>query len=284
MATQIKSITGKTTTPEKKVVEKKVEAITAVEEISTPIITPNISTEGWKQVIERKVEPNDDGKIQELNKENAELKTKLEKQENEFSNKFNQMQAQMDALLEIMKGKISTNNSPKNIQEDEDITVGCRLFAGLGMVNADGTQTIVFRCGEKKYIPYEDLKSFLKENSRNNKALFANGLLFFYDEENYSRFKIKKIVDLDEQHIIDILTTPDTNQMIGKINELTNNLRKESVLHTLKFMIADMLIRDASKLKNFTYDNRDALEKYIGVKFDTLISNANMYRFIKGEK
>ena len=283
MAKQIKSTTGKTTTPEKKVVGKKVEAIATVEEISTPIINQDIEVKGLESIIESKIESNDDCKIQELNKENAELKTKLEKQENEFSNKFKQMQTQMDALLEIMK-KVPTNNSQKNIQEDEDIAVGCRLFAGLGMVNADGTQTIVFRCGEKKYIPYEDLKSFLKENSRNNKALFANGLLFFYDEENYSRFKIKKIVDLDEQHIIDILTTPDTNQMIGKINELTNNLRKESVLHTLKFMIADMLIRDASKLRNFTYDNRDALEKYIGVKFDTLISNANMYKFLKGEK
>jgi hypothetical protein len=284
MATQIKSTIGKSTIPAKKVVEKKIEAISTIEEVSNPIINQDIEVKGLESIIERKIESNDDIKIQELNKENAELKTKLEKQENEFSSKFNQMQSQMDALLEIMKGKVPTNNSPKNIQEDEDIAVGCRLFAGLGMVNADGTQTIVFRCGEKKYIPYEDLKSFLKENSRNNKALFANGLLFFYDEENYSRFKIKKIVDLDEQHIVDILTTPDTNQMIGKINELTNNLRKESVLHTLKFMIADMLIRDASKLKNFTYDNRDALEKYIGVKFDTLISNANMYKFLKGEK
>lgn len=281
MATQVKK-TGKAITPEKKVVEKssdeKIEATVFVEEQATPTIIQDIEIKNWEQP--QHINFNN---FEEVSKENEELKAKLEKQEDEFSNKFNQMQAKMDSLLAII-GNIGNNNSAKKVEEEEDIAVGCRMFSGLGIVNAESKQTIVFACGEKKYIPYEDLKGFLKENIRNNKALFANGLLFFYDEKNYARFKIKKLVDLTEEHIIEILTTQDTNQMIGKINILTNNLRREGVLHTLKYMIADMLIRDASKLKGFTYDNRDALEKYIGVKFDTLISNANMYRFIKGEK
>jgi len=221
--------------------------------------------------------------IDEISKENIELKETLNKQNNDFSDKFTQMQSQIDLLI-----KIVNDNSNKNTaiieKEDDEVAVGCRVFAGLGIVNSEGTQTILFRCGEKKYISYDDMKSYLKENIRNNKALFANGLLFFYDEKNYERFKIKKLVDLTEENIIDILSTKDSNQLIRKFNTLTDNMRKDGVVHTFKYMVADLLIREPKKLEGFVYDNRQALEDYIGVKFDTLIANANMYHFIKCEK
>lgn len=215
-----------------------------------------------------------------VDKEKEQLKKELE----ENQRTIKQMQEQMTALMKMMASNGGGNATVGvSNNDDELVDVGCRCFAGLGMTNADGTQNIFFRCGERKSLTVGDLKSYLKENIRNNKALFSNGLLFFYDESNYDKFRIKKVVDLDEDKVLDIITMADPNDMIRKVAEMTNNLKRDSVVYTLKYIIADMLIRKVDRLKEFTYANHDALEKYFGVKFDTLILNAQMYKFYKSE-
>lgn len=221
---------------------------------------------------------NENKKVDEVvDKEKEQLKKELE----ENQNTIKQLQEQMTALMKMVAQ--NSGSTPIASEEDEMIDVGCRCFAGLGMTNADGTQNVFFRCGERKSMSVADLKSYLKENIRNNKALFSNGLLFFYNESDYDRFKVKKVVDLDEDKVLSIITMDDTNDMIRKIAEMTNDLRRDSVVYTLKYIIADMMIRKVDRLKEFTYANHDALEKYFGVKFDTLIRNAQMYKFYKGE-
>lgn len=237
----------------------------------------SLLTENNEEKIDTEVEESAEIKEVEIDKEKEQLKKELA----ENQNTIKQLQEQMTALMKMVAAN-NGNNIATN-EDDEIVDVGCRCFAGLGMTNADGTQNILFRCGERKGITVSDLKSYLKENIRNNKALFSNGLLFFYDDSNYDRFRIKKNVDLSEEKVIEIITMADTNEMIRHIAEMTNNLRRESVVYTLKYMIADMIIRKVDALKDFSYYNRDELEKYFGVKFDTLISNAQMYKFYKGE-
>jgi hypothetical protein len=262
MATQIKKDGEKTTVK----TSKKKETV----EVKNESIIKPIQQETAKVYVSEETE--------NLQKENNKLKETILKQQDDFSAKFNQMQAQLDTLLKIVG---STTKQTKVEDSEEDIAIGCRVFAGLSMSTPDGMQNITFRCGEQKFISLEDLVIYLKESKRNNKSLFANGLLYFYDEKYYDKFKIKKLVDLSEENILKILLIEDKNEMIRKVSELTNGLKKKFVTHTFKFIIADMLVRNPLKLKFWNYDSRIELENYIGVKFDTLIANAGMYRSIK---
>lgn len=242
--------------------------------------------------LDNEIDAKEDGEVEikeEIRNENKndvvvdDEKERLKKELEDNQNTIKQLQEQMTALMKMVADKGVGGNVANTDDNDEIVDVGCRCFAGLGMTNADGTQNIFFRCGERKGISVEDLKSYLKENIRNNKALFSNGLLFFYDESNYNRFRVKKVVDLSEEEVLKIITMKDPNDMIRKIGEMTNNLRRDSVVYTLKYIIADMMIRKIDGLKDFTYENHNELERYFGVKFDTLILNAQMYKFYKGE-
>lgn len=247
-------------------------------------IIESINEELTKEKVEDISEEQVDAYKEKIEQENAQLREELEKQKQaneDFKKQFEQMQAQMLLLTKAMTQNVGGAQTTTE-DDDEMVEVCCRVFSGLGMTNNAGTSQINFKCGESKFISASDLKDFLKEGIRNNKALFAKSLLFFTNEENYNKFKIRKIVDLSEENVLNIIQTKNTNEMIRKVNTLTNNLYDDAVLYTFKFMIADMLMNN--KLGGWSYESRDALEKHLGVKFDVLISNAGMYKQFKNIK
>ena len=202
----------------------------------------------------------------ELKKENLELRKSL-----------SDMQNQINTLMQIIS---NGQRQPKIEEDNEEVEVGCREFSGVSWARADGA-TMSFRCGEKVYLTVSELKEYFKDTLRNNKGLFSNGILYFYDESNYERFKITPKVNLSEENVIDIISDEDTQSMLRKVKELTTDLRNVPVAHTFIYMIADLFIRKPKNMSGFSYANREALEKYIGNKFEEIMARGQMYKFVE---
>lgn len=208
----------------------------------------------------------DTSKEDEIKKLKAELNER-DKKLDEFSKNFAMMQAQMEMLM-----KANLNSKP-NSNEDEEILVGCRGIMGGVLATSDGRYDYKFGCDEEKYISAYDLKEIFKESGlRDNKKSFERDFFYFVDENNYSKFKIKKRIDLSFENVKRILLLP-VHDMIDEINLMTNNLINFQITHAFQYQVVKMLVNKSNPLSNWKYDNRVALENYIGQKFDSLMAS-----------
>lgn len=213
----------------------------------------------------------DFAKIKQRNKD-------LEAQMQEMNRALVAMQSQM---LEL--GQTANNGDNVQNEKDEEVVIGCRAFSGCPLSNLDESIAFKLECGEEKYILVDDLKELFKDNMyKHNKVLFQKGVFYFTDESNYERFRIKKEKDLTPSNICRILLLQDINSVITEFNALTNSKTDATIMHTVLFMIAMLLDDEKRPLKDWDYDNRVVLEKYIGetFKFDTIKANVNWYKYL----
>lgn len=195
---------------------------------------------------------------------------------------INELKAQVQTLIALA----TKGNEPKEIQEEgngiEYVTVGCRAFSGASLANKDESICYSFWVGEEKQIDIEDLKEVLKDSGlRRNKIWFEKGLFYFKDEKYYKYFAINKRVDLTWQNIKSIIMTPDIDLMIRKVKDLTKDKKDLAITHTLKYIIAQMLVDPSNPLLGFSYSSKVALENYFGNKFDELINYAGVYNILR---
>lgn len=209
---------------------------------------------------EEKTERNTE--LEQLKKLNEEK----DKEIAELSKNMLNMQQQLNELMQKMMSK--TNDLPNHTEE---VVVGNRSIYGSLLATNDDKIHITFNCNEEKAVDVEDLKTLFKEGIRDNRLLFEEDTLYFKDPANYARFKIKKKVDLSEENIVRILMLP-SHDMIDEINKLTNSLTNFRITHALQFEIVKLLISKDKPLNNWSYDNRNTLENYIGQKFDNLMA------------
>ena len=99
--------------------------------------------------------------------------------------------------------------------------------------------------------------------------MFEDDIFYFVNPEDYSRFKIKKRIDLSRENIIRILNL-DPIKMIDEVNLLTNNLVDFAVMHNFQFEVVKLLIDKTNPLANWKYENRRHLERYLRQNFDDL--------------
>lgn len=216
---------------------------------------------------------------EQTNNEVEELKKQLEAKNAEISNMsamFATMQAQLNMLM--------NNQSKPSTDKSEDVLIGCRAVYGAVLATNDNKYVFKFECDEEKYIDSEDLKTVLKESGRDNKKLFEQDTFYFVNEEDYEKFKIKKRVDLSRENLIRILTKNDSYAMIDEINKMTNNLLNYSVTHAIQYEIVKMLIDTSNPLKDWKYENRTALERYINQKFDDLMASIGALELLGRKK
>lgn len=239
MATQIKKTNAVKTANEK--IEEK------VEKISTEV---EATTEKNSEV---------EKEMQKLREENAEKTKALDDLTRQF--------ASMQELL----NKMILNQDKKSKKTDEgDVLVGCRFVNGGSFATNNNRMLCKFDCDEEKYVSVEDLKTYLKESGRNYRNLFEIDGFYFVNPEDYEKFKIRKRVDLSHDAILEILSARTQNDLINRVNDLTNNLNDRNVLHLLEFEICKMIDDPKVNLSNWTYENRVALENYIGISFEEL--------------
>ncbi len=215
-----------------------------------------------------------DKKILELEEQASKAQADNERLQKEMD----ALKAQMAMFMQMAGGVAA---QPTVREEEAEVEIGYRGFSKITVESPDSTVSLTFKPAEIKVVPWDDLKAILKESQyRKNKQLFEKDILYFVDEEYYKKLKIRKRIDLSDKTIKDILFTQDINDMIGKFNTLTNNKVNMTVMHIFMYKVAEMLQDPTKPLSGWNYENRVALEKYIGLQFDRLIEYSGIYKMI----
>ena len=205
-----------------------------------------------------------ESKIEELEELNKEKDKKID----EMSSSLAYMQQQINMLMQQI---ITSKNVEQKSETNEEVLVCSRGIYDTVLCTNDNKILYNFKCNEEKYIDVEDLKTLFKESIRDNRLLFEEDTLYFKDPENYKRFNIKKRIDLSPENIVRVLTLPE-HDMIEEVNKMTDSLHNFRLVHSLQFEIVKLLLGKDKLLRNWSYENRNALEKYIGQKFDDLMA------------
>lgn len=186
---------------------------------------------------------------------------------------------QIAMLLANMNVK---QNSATAQSTEEDAIVISRNFMDTALESSDGSVMISFRTGEPKHVSADDMRLLLKEDARHhNRKFFEQGLFYFENEADYARFKLTKRVDLSAEAVKDILFTENVDEMVRKIDALTNKQQNKSILHIFLYEIVEMLEDSSNPLRNWSYDSRAKLEDYVGIKLDTLRARAGIFAILR---
>jgi len=189
-------------------------------------------------------------------------------------------------MLEMMKAmKLEIENMKKvpvfsgMVQNDNDepVEIGCKLFNGATLSSANGDVSVVLKCGEETEVTIRELKDIFR-NQFDFKNMFRKGVLYFVDKDMYKYFKIRNVIDLSDEKLIEELVEKEPNEMVKFLKKVTNDKRNDMVSHTICYNVASML-RDG-KLKFWSYDGQSTFEQYMNVKLSNVIKNIDKIKKI----
>lgn len=211
----------------------------------------------------------------------AELEQALEKanaEKEELHGKVDSIEAQLAMLMK----QVAVVPNVDDETEEGEVAVVSRNFVDTALESPDGSVLFVFKVGEQKYISADDMRNILKENATHrNKRLFERGLFYFTNTDDYKRFKITPRIDLSYERVKEIITQDSIENMIAEFERITNNARDRGVAHVFAFEVVEMLKDSSAPLRNWNYENRVALERRIGRKFDDLIAQSCYFDILK---
>lgn len=222
------------------------------------------------------------------------LKRELEESKKKNSSFEKQLKELKKLILTQQQNKASKieKEEDKFSQYDDSIWIGCHSYTYATLRTSDGRICITFKGREKKLVDVDDLKELFKSNSiQDNRALFERGTFYFanendedgyYNDENYSKFKIKKRVDLSKEAIKKILFIQNKNDMIMEIKRISNDLSNRGILHILKHSVVDLFV--SGELKNWSFENKQALEEVLRTDFDILMRNLGVFKYLKSKQ
>lgn len=217
-----------------------------------------------------------DNEVERLKKENAEKDEKIEKLSKEFEELKRMLMQKTEPVVKTETNYVNDYN------DNDDVLIGCRTFSPTPLATGDGRICIIFNGSEQKYVSVDELKELFRNTPvKDNRKLFETGIFYFVDDKNYERFKIRKKVNLSHDEVKKIILINNTNDMIREVNRISNNLIDTNVLHIFKYTIVEMLTSNKNELKDWSYDSRHELEKYLKIKFDDLIINSRVLDFLK---
>lgn len=168
------------------------------------------------------------------------------------------MEALMKERVEIPSNKLVVTN------EEPETIIGCRVLQGIGWQDSTNTiGEIRLKFNEEISIPVNDMKRFLRQHSI--RKLFENGLCYFADKEDYKLFNIRQYVDLSDEHLEEVLSQSDINDIIRDLDEITDNQRNSSIVNCIIFRICDMIRKQTL---SWDYYTRKGIEGYFNMEFD----------------
>lgn len=175
-----------------------------------------------------------------------------------------QLEEMQKAMMAMMTNNMVAQNSMANNSEEDEVVIGCRVLQGIGWGNPKDTAgEIRLRFNEEQVVTVADMKKFFRNYSV--KKLFIDGICYFKDKEDYAKFGIKNFVDLSNENLLSILTNGDTNTIVGKIAEITENKKNSNIVNCIIYRICDMIRRNQL---TWDYYTRKGVEQYLGIEFD----------------
>lgn len=214
-----------------------------------------------KSITQKPVEEKVDVNSANLAEENALLKEEL----NKMMSNYKDMQLQLQNMLLAQQNQNVANNK----QVDEPIIVGCRIFNGVTLSSPGNDISFQIPYLDEVEITYSELREIFK-SPFGYKNMFKKGILYFANENDYTKFNIKPEIDLSDEAVIDLLSNNSYIDIIEKAKEITKDKRDLMEMFTLIYQIARLI--DEKKV-NLDYSVRSNLEKYFDVGFDELVVN-----------
>lgn len=175
-----------------------------------------------------------------------------------------QLEEMQKAMMAMMANNVASQKVVIQNNEEEEVIIGCRILQGIGWGKPDDSAgEIRLRFNEEQVVTVSDMKKFFRNFSV--KKLFIDGICYFKNPEDYSKFGIKEHIDLSDEHLKNILTSGDTNAIVGRIAALTDNKKNANIVNCITYRICDMIRKS---LLSWDYYTRKGVEQYLGVEFD----------------
>lgn len=198
-------------------------------------------------------------------KEDTEIE-KLQKEKEQMSNDLESLKNQMALLMK----QISLQSAVAP-QEEKEVEVTCYCINGGVITNNDGSVRYDIKYKESAMIPMSELKECFKAKANDYRTLFRKGMFVFEDKEVYADFKIKDIIDMSDEVLVEMLNKgeipyQDKIKFGGNIDFILSN--------TLIYRVADL--RRVGKLKDLSYGNQKKFETYFGITIDSCINQLEL--------
>lgn len=221
----------------------------------------------------KKVEPE---KIEEVKVQETE-----DGQKNEAPSEVELLRAQIEEMKKAMAEMATKASVPSQsilVKEAEDeVEIGCRMLQGIGLVSDDGTVSIDLKFNDVQSATISEIKKLFRKS--HIKKLFEDGICYFVDEADYEIFSIRNYKDLSDENLISLLTLNNVNDIIKKLDIITEYKRNSNVLNCIIYRICNMIIK--GQLKDWDYYVRKGIESYFDIEFDRGISILNSIRTLR---
>jgi hypothetical protein len=187
-------------------------------------------------------------------------------------------------LIETLTPAKSNIATTQDNAIEETIRVGCRAsYVGV-LATDDESLVISFKHGEEKDIYISDAVRLIKDSARKKNAKqFVDGTFYFCNESDYRRFKIRKNLDLSDEALCELVLNGTPDEVVVKLIKIAdkNDIGKMDVRQTFIYGITRILKEKPQMLKNWSYESRAAVEKYLGLRFDEKQSDIDVINILQ---
>lgn len=186
----------------------------------------------------------------------------------------------LDSVLKMNEALVAENSQQKALIQSlsnpssRNVEVGCNAIAGITLLSPNNEIEVDIKYGDTIALAEEDIRALLKRNS--TRKLFVSGVVFFVDEDQYSKFSIKRRENINSDSIVKVFKTKDAGKLVKFYDRATSKKYDVDVMNILFYKIIDMNINH--ELGDFPYELRSATEEYFGMKMDMA---EKLYRRVK---
>lgn len=188
----------------------------------------------------------------------------IEKSNISIEDQLAEMTKKYEDVLKMIAMTQASNSNQKETVEEEDVSLGCNMVYGILLSSPDGSVSLKLKYKDIIDVDYYEFKQLFKKAFL--KDALKSGLIYFENEEDYNRFKIKKTKDITDEAIINIIKDNSLNDIISKFNELTQNKKNHNIVHSILYRICYMLKRNI--IPAMSYEIRVGIEDYFGMKLE----------------
>ena len=156
-------------------------------------------------------------------------------------------------------------------EAEDEVEIGCRMLQGIGLNSEDGTVSINIGFNDTQSLTISEMKKLFRR--AHIKKLFEDGVCYFENDTDYEIFGIRNHKDLSDESLISLLKLDNVNDIIRKLDVITESKRNSNVLNCIIYRICNMIRK--GELKDWDYYIRKGIESYFGMEFDRGISILN---------
>lgn len=198
-----------------------------------------------------------------------EVKVEEKSKESEEVKALKQQLEEMKKAMELLAAQSTQPQQQVIVKKEEDeVVIGCRMLQGVGWGDpGDPSGEIRLEFNEEQSVTVSDMKRFFRQASI--RRLFVDGICYFAEPENYKLFNIREYTDLSNDMLVSILTEEDINNIVRKLDKITEAKKNSRIVNCLIYRICDMIRNNELQ---WDYYTRKAVEDYFGMEFDRGIS------------